>query len=130
MRGTNNGDQADITIDFRDQSMGGYDIAPVIAHTETKTLTTSWAKYSITAAAPATGNPIFATRTTFTAGSGDTVYIDDIRMFDFNFDLNALAAMAGARLTNDVQWDNAPWPQGDGIVNIKDLALLTNFWHL
>ena len=79
MRGNNNGDEVEMTIDFRDQSMGGYDIAPVIAQTETKTLTTSWAEYTMTTTAPTTGNPIFGTRTTFSAGPGDTVYVDDIQ---------------------------------------------------
>jgi len=44
-----------MTIDFRDQGMGGFDIAPLIAHTETGILTTSWAEYSITTTAPTTG---------------------------------------------------------------------------
>ena len=79
MRGSNNGDEADMTIDFRDQSMGGYDVAPVIAHTETKILTTSWAEYTMSATAPTTGDPIFGARTTFGAGQGSTVYIDDVR---------------------------------------------------
>lgn len=79
MRGSKNGAEVDMTIDFRDKSMGGYDIAPVIAHTETKILTTSWAEYTMSAMAPTTGNPIFGTRTTFSAGPGDTVYVDDIQ---------------------------------------------------
>jgi len=79
MRGSNNGDQAEMTIDFRDQSMGGFDIAPVIAHTEIKALTTSWAEYTMNATAPTTGNPIFGTRTTFSARPGDTVYVDDVQ---------------------------------------------------
>lgn len=80
MRGGSNGEEADMTIDFRDQSMGGFDIAPVVAHTETKILTTSWAQYSISATAPTTGNPIFGTRTTFRAAQGDTVHVDDVLM--------------------------------------------------
>ena len=79
MRGSSNGDEAEMIIDFRDQSMGGYDIAPVIAQTETKVLTTSWAEYSMTATAPTTGNPIFGTRTTFGSGPGDTIYVDDVQ---------------------------------------------------
>jgi hypothetical protein len=129
MRGANNGDQADITIDFRDQSMGGYDIAPVIAHTETKTLTTSWAQYSMVATAPTTGNPIFGTRITFTAGSSDTVYIDNIQTFNFSFNLDDLNDMVGDWLSDNAQWDIAPWPEGDDIVNIKDFSLLTDFWE-
>jgi hypothetical protein len=79
MRGSNNGDEAAMTIDFRDQSMGGYDVAPVIAQTETEILTTSWAEYTMSATAPTTGDPIFGARTTFSAGPGSTVYIDDVR---------------------------------------------------
>ena len=79
MRGSSNGDEAEMIIDFRDQSMGGYDIAPVIAQTETKVLTTSWAEYSMTATAPTTGNPIFGTRTTFGSSPGDTIYVDDVQ---------------------------------------------------
>jgi hypothetical protein len=79
MRGSNNGDEAAMTIDFRDQSMGGYDVAPVIAQTETKILTTSWAEYTMSATAPTTGDPIFGARTTFGAGPGSTVHVDDVR---------------------------------------------------
>jgi hypothetical protein len=79
MRGGNDGDEAEMTIDFRDQSMGGYDIAPVIAHRETKILTTSWAEYTMSATAPTTGDPIFGARTTFGAGRGATVHVDDVR---------------------------------------------------
>jgi hypothetical protein len=80
MRGKKNGDIVEMTIDFRDQSMGGYDIAPVVGYTETKVLTTSWSEYTMQATAPTTGNPIFGTRATFAAGAGDTTYIDEVRM--------------------------------------------------
>ncbi len=81
MRGAIGGDNVDITIDFRDQSMGGRNsgFTPIAPYTETKTLTVDWVQYSITAIAPATGNPIFGSRITFTADSGNTVYIDDIK---------------------------------------------------
>jgi len=78
MRGASNGDQVDMTIDFRDQGDGGREVAPVAAFTDTKTLTTSWAEYSFAATAPTSGNPIFGTRITFTAAAGDTVDIDDV----------------------------------------------------
>ena len=78
MRGASNGDQVNMTIDFRDQGMGGREVSPVVAYTDTKTLTTSWAQYSFAATAPTSGNPIFGTRLTFTAAAGDTVDIDDV----------------------------------------------------
>jgi hypothetical protein len=59
--------------------MGGYDVAPVIAQTETKILTTSWAEYTMSATAPTTGDPIFGARTTFGAGRGATVHVDGVR---------------------------------------------------
>jgi hypothetical protein len=76
MRGASTGDQVNMTIDFRDQGDGGREVAPVVAFTDTKTLTTSWAEYSFAATAPASGNPIFGTRVTFTAAAGDTIDID------------------------------------------------------
>jgi len=79
MRASKDGAEVDMTIDFRDQGMGGYDISPVVSITETKVLTTAWTEYSMNATAPMVGNPIFGTRATFGAGPGDTVYIDDVR---------------------------------------------------
>ena len=78
MRGASDGDQVYMTIDFRDQGDGGRETAPVVAFTETKTLTISWAQYSMSATAPTSGNPIFGTRITFTAATGDTVDIDGV----------------------------------------------------
>jgi hypothetical protein len=95
MRGGNNGDEVDVTIDFRDQSMGGYDITPVIAHTETKVLTTGWAEYTVTATAPTTGNLIFGTRITFAAGTGDTVYVDDVEQIRLPEPAGLLTLSAG-----------------------------------
>jgi hypothetical protein len=78
MRGASNGDQADITIDFRHQGQGGREQAAMISFSETKTLTTSWAQYSFAATAPTDMNPVYGNRVTFTAALGDTVYVDDV----------------------------------------------------
>ena len=78
IRGQNNGDQVDITIDFRDQGMGAGEVSPIVAFTDTKTLTTGWQEYSFAATAPTSGNPVYATRVTFTAASGDSADIDAV----------------------------------------------------
>jgi lysophospholipase L1-like esterase len=78
MSSDTNGDQVDMTMDFRDQRWRS---TPLQSATETKTLTTDWVQYSMTATAPTgAANPVFNTRLTFTAGAGDTVYIDDVVM--------------------------------------------------
>jgi lysophospholipase L1-like esterase len=78
MSSDTNGDQVDMTMDFRDQKWRS---TPLQSATETKTLTTDWVQYSMTATAPTgAANPVFNTRLTFTAGAGDTVYIDDVVM--------------------------------------------------
>jgi hypothetical protein len=132
MRGASNGDQADMTIDFRDQGDGGREVDPVVAFTETKTLTTSWQQYTMTATAPTSGNPIYGTRTTFTAGGGDTVEIDYVRMscpsssycFDGTCDLSDLLLMAINWLSNDPVTDIS----GDAIINFLDFAILAEHW--
>jgi hypothetical protein len=103
MRGKKNGAEVDMTIDFRDQSMGGLDVAPVVAHTETKPLTTSWAEYTVVATALTTGNPTFGTRTTFEAGPGDTVYIDDVQMVTVPEPAQTWALAAGMTLLWQLQ---------------------------
>jgi hypothetical protein len=78
LRGANDGDQVDITMDFRDQEMW---TTPLQTATETKTLTTDWQQYAMTATAPTgTPNPVFHHRVTFTAAATDTVDIDDVAM--------------------------------------------------
>ena len=78
MRGVNDGDQVDITMDFRDQEMW---TTPLQTATETKTLTTDWHQYAMTATAPTgTPKPVFHHRVTFTAAGGDTVHIDAVAM--------------------------------------------------
>ena len=80
MRGADNGDQVDITLDFRDQEIW---TTPLQTTTETKTLATDWQQYSMTATAPTgTPNPVYHTRVTFTAASaaGHAIDIDDVAM--------------------------------------------------
>ena len=133
IRGANNGDQADITIDFRDQSMGGYDISPMVAYTESKTLTTGWQQYSMTAAAPTDMNPVYGVRTTFTAASGDNVDIDYVRMCspsrsycaDGTCGLDDLILMAMNWLSNDPVTDLS----GDAIINNLDFGMLSEHWN-
>ncbi len=78
MRGAQDGDEVDITLDFRDQEMW---TTPLQTATETRTLTTSWQQYSMTATAP-TGaeKPVYHTRVTFTAAAGVDVDIDAVTM--------------------------------------------------
>jgi hypothetical protein len=78
MRGAHDGDEVDITIDFRDQEMW---TAPLQVATETKIVTSDWQQYSMTATAPTgTSNPVFHTRVTFKSAPGDTVDIDGVGM--------------------------------------------------
>jgi len=77
-RGSSNGDEVDITMDFRDQEMW---TTPLQTEMETKSLTTNWQRFSMTVTAPTgTPNPVFHTRLTFTAAAGDVVDIDGVLM--------------------------------------------------
>ena len=60
--------------------MGGREVPPLIAHTETKTLSTNWQEFTLSTVAPIDGNPVFGTRVTFSAGAGDTIEIDSVTM--------------------------------------------------
>ena len=63
IRGAKDGDQVDITLDFRDQDAGGGSSSPRETETETKTLTTSWRQYTMTATAPiGASKPVFHAR--------------------------------------------------------------------
>ena len=78
MRGASAGDSVNVTIDFRDQEMWTEELTST---TETVVLTTTWQPYNMSVMAPfGTPRPIFHTRLTFTAASGDTVDIDDVVM--------------------------------------------------
>ncbi len=79
MRAANDGEQVDMTIDFRDQGAGSWASSPMTASTETKVLTTSWQQYSMSATAPVgAANPVFHTRVTLRAASGAVVDVDDV----------------------------------------------------
>jgi len=78
MRGAENGDQVHMTMDFRDQEMW---TAPLSSKTLTKTLSTTWQEFTMSATAPTgTSRPVFHTRLTFQAAAGSTVDIDDVSM--------------------------------------------------
>ena len=78
MRSTVGGEQADLTIDFRDQEMW---TTPLQTTTESKELTTDWQQFTMCVVAPTSStNPVYHTRLTFTAAANDTVYIDDVAM--------------------------------------------------
>jgi hypothetical protein len=81
MRGGTDGDEAVVTLDFRDQEMWTDELQ---TESETFTLTTSWEAFSMTATAPmgakVFSNPVFHTRVTFAAGAGSTVELDGVEM--------------------------------------------------
>jgi hypothetical protein len=78
MRGASNGDQARVTIDFRDQEMW---TAPLDTVTETFNLTNGWEPHTVTATAPTGGSkPVYHTRLTLQAVSGDHVDFDSVVM--------------------------------------------------
>lgn len=72
------GDDAKITVDFRDQTMWS---SPLGTTTEVFELSTEWTPYTLTATAPSIpGQPVFHTRLTIQAGAGSTVDVDAIEM--------------------------------------------------
>ncbi len=76
MRGDQNGDEADITVDFRDQEMW---TSPLQTETERKSLSTDWQSYSMNVTAPSgLPLPVFQTRVTFKASPGSAVDIDGV----------------------------------------------------
>ena len=126
MRGATTGDQAKITIDFRDQKMW---TAPLQTATETKTLTTSWQQYSMSATAPTGGpNPVFHTRLTLEAALGDIGYFDDAVLINYGFYFDKLLNMARHWLSSDPSADIAPPPDGDGVVDYTDFGALNESW--
>ena len=77
MRGANDGDQALVTLDFRDQNMWS---VPVDSTETTVDLTTDWVKHTFAGTAPDDSvMPVFHTRFTMAAASG-TVEIDGLGM--------------------------------------------------
>jgi len=77
LRGAGEGDEVEVTIDFRSQEM----YTPAIqSETTTLALTTEWAQYTVSAAAPEGGpRPVFHTRLTLEAKAG-TVDVDGLAM--------------------------------------------------
>ncbi len=77
LRGAADGDEATVTIDFRDQDMWS---TPLQTESWTESLSSEWQQFSWSATAPVGGErPVFHTRLTLTASSG-TVDIDDVAM--------------------------------------------------
>jgi len=77
MRSPNVGDEAKVTIGFRNQDDGAESSAPVFAVTDTFVLTTEWQPFVATATAPVSPpDPIFSQRITLEAGASDTVEVD------------------------------------------------------
>ena len=74
LRGETGGEQVDLTVDFRDQTMW---TDPLSTTTQTATLTTEWSAATITALAPV--GEVFNTRLTITAASG-AVSVDSVSM--------------------------------------------------
>ena len=74
LRGASGGEQVELTIDFRDQTMW---TDPLSVTTETVSLTADWTAATITAQAP--DGDVFHTRLTVTAASG-TASVDSVSM--------------------------------------------------
>jgi lysophospholipase L1-like esterase len=96
-RGTNNGDEVDVTIGFRDQDDGAdAGGSPNISTTETMILTDTWQEYTTSATAPASpANPTYSVRITFEAAAGDTIDIDRVELPEPS---STLSIVAGAAL--------------------------------
>ncbi len=78
MRGAEVGDQAEITIDFRDQQIW---TTPLQVETQTVTLSQEWRQYSVTSVAPIGGpKPVHHTRVTFAAAPGGATFVDAVVM--------------------------------------------------
>ena len=125
MRGTP-GAQAEISTKYQVQEVFSYTGTPVVQNIS---LTSSWTEYKVHLTAP---SGVWQTFIKLRAASG-TVDFDNVRMSDsvgpdFIFNLYDLLDMAQDWLSDDAQWDIAPWPDGDGIVDLKDFSLLANYW--
>ena len=78
LRAANDGEEARLTVDFRDQEMW---TNPLASTPLDVVLTTAWQPYVIEATAPVAGpRPVFHTRLTISAGAGATVSVDAIEM--------------------------------------------------
>jgi len=77
LRGASEGEQAEVTVDFRDQEMY---TAPIQSETTSIELTADWARYTVSATAPEGGpRPVFHTRLTL-ASAGGTLDVDGLEM--------------------------------------------------
>lgn len=78
MRGQSVGQTAEVTIDFRNQTMWS---DPIASERWTVELTSEWTQVSFSATAPVDGAfPVFHTRLTIQAGADATVELDGIQM--------------------------------------------------
>jgi hypothetical protein len=78
IRGAEDGDSADLTLDFRNQEMW---TDPLQSETTTVDLTTEWTEYTVSATAPTESiRPVFHTRLTLEAGRNSTVDFDGLVM--------------------------------------------------
>ena len=77
-RSDTKGETAEVTIDFRNQTMWS---EPIESESWTIELTPEWTQYAFSATAPVDGAfPVFHTRLTLESVSGSTVEIDSIEM--------------------------------------------------
>jgi len=129
MRATTAGDEADITISFRDQDGGGEFNAPLQTLTVTKVLTTSWKLYTMTVTAPVNPpTPVYSVRVELCAGSGDTVHIDAVEVGEIipSFCDDADGALASCPCANPGNPDTGcDISQGTGGVGLS-LAIQQN----
>ena len=78
VRGAEEGDTAELTVNFRNQAMW---TEPFQSETTTVELTTEWTEYTVSATAPTDAiRPVFHTRLTLKAGSVSTVDFDGLTM--------------------------------------------------
>jgi lysophospholipase L1-like esterase len=106
LRGESRGEEASLTIDFRNQQLY---TAPMATFSQTVILTSQWLPYTIRAVAPFdTPQPVFHTRLTIGSGTNDAVLVDLISQ--------SITSGSAADLN------------GDGIVNGADLANLLAVW--
>ena len=76
LRGSQSGDSARVTMDFRDQQMW---TSPLQTATSIHVLGNQWQPFSMTATAPSGGaNPVYHMRLTIRATSGDTIDVDEL----------------------------------------------------
>lgn len=76
LRAQSDGQSAEVTLDFRDQTMW---TAPLQTETTRLELNTAWTQYTVSAVAPLVPeNPVFHTRLTVKAGADSTIEVDSL----------------------------------------------------